>query len=295
MAGKQNKGHIIRCAITVVCVICLVISGIAIGRELVQRHERQSVANEIQNLNPNKKDSSSVSAWVNALLPAAAAEGETQEEEQEGIPVHDDFLDLFNTNNDVVAWLEMGPDINLPVVYRDDIYYLDHDLYGNSNAGGTVFVNAANTLWPRDQNVILHGHHMKDGSMFTPLDNFRNLDYLKQNPIFYFRVLDQEEASAYVPIAVFDASMNEGSEHYFDIGHVNFDEQYPFADYVAGLKEHSIFDIPVGVSETDNLLTAITCSYVYDANSRLIVVAREVRADEDVTAMAQLVQQATAK
>lgn len=202
------------------------------------------------------------------------------------------FESMKEINEHMVGWLNVGPDINLPIVYHDNEFYLDHNFYGNKDEAGTVFINEANTIWPADQNLLFHGHNMKDGSAFGHMDKYRELDYLKANPIVYWHSIEDEEPVAYVPISIFEASMKQGAKGYFDIGHINFADGNAFMSFCQGAMDRSLFDIPVDVQEDDQLITLITCSYGYD-NARFMMICRQLRADETVDGMIELMQDTT--
>ena len=46
-------------------------------------------------------------------------------------PMQESFAELYAQNPHVVGWLEMDPDIALPVVQWDNSFYMDHDFDGN--------------------------------------------------------------------------------------------------------------------------------------------------------------------
>lgn len=202
-----------------------------------------------------------------------------------------DFTDLYAQNPHLVAWLEAGSAISLPVVQYDNEFYLNHDFYGKSDAAGTLFLNASNSLWPQDQHLLIHGHNMKDGSMFAPLAKYREPDWLRQNPIVYLRSIYDEQPVPYVIISVFDASMEEGAVGYFDLGRINFDTDEQFLAFAQELQDASLFDVPVDVQAGDCLLSLVTCSYIHD-DGRLTVACRKLRDDETVEDVAALMQQA---
>lgn len=83
---------------------------------------------------------------------------------------------LSDINPDYVFWIEI-PDtsIDYPVVYKDNEYYLRRDFYGEKNKHGTIFLDencdADGTF------MLIHGHNMKDGTMFGGLRDFKKADY----------------------------------------------------------------------------------------------------------------------
>ena len=68
--------------------------------------------------------------------------------------------------------------------------------------------------------MLIHGHNMRDGSVFGDLDNFRDLEFLKDNPVTTFNTL--YENCLYVPFAVFDISATPGDQEYVDMRVFNF-------------------------------------------------------------------------
>lgn len=212
----------------------------------------------------------------------------------EEMEVQKDFEEMFELNNDLVGWLTAGADIELPVVQYDNMYYLDHDFYGKIDEAGTLFINELNLVWPQDRNLLFHGHNMKSGAIFGNLDDFRELDYLKENPIVTFRTIYDEEPVLYVPVALFDASMNEGAEGYFDIGRITFKSDDEFVKFANDCIACSLYSTPFDVQPEDNLITLITCSYSHD-NGRFMVVCRSLRDDETIQSVADLMLEATAR
>ncbi|MGN0361981.1 MAG: class B sortase [Bilifractor sp.] len=70
---------------------------------------------------------------------------------------------------DIVAWLILD-DISYPVMQGTDNNTYLHALPDRTpNYGGSIFLEAANASSFTDQNSILYGHNMADGSMFGRL------------------------------------------------------------------------------------------------------------------------------
>ncbi len=58
--------------------------------------------------------------------------------------------------------------LTYPVMWKafDNDYYLEHDIYGESDLNGCVFIDGWNDPSMTDVNTIIYGHNMRDGSMF---------------------------------------------------------------------------------------------------------------------------------
>ena len=84
------------------------------------------------------------------------------------------FDALRAMNPDIVGWLTVpNTSISYPIVQgSDNAWYLRHTFLGERNASGAVFLDYRNDRAFRDPNSILHGHNMRDGSMFAPLHSW---------------------------------------------------------------------------------------------------------------------------
>ena len=220
---------------------------------------------------------------------------------QEAPPVAEDLADAYAKNEDLVGWLKAGESIDLPVVQSDNTYYLDHGFTGEEDKNGTLFLNMNNQLFPPDDVLLIHGHNMKDGSMFGTLSQFEQYDYVKEHPIVTFQTIHDEEPVYYVPVSVFNASMLPDHSSYFDITQIvfpddeegaaedpsTFRQSSAFRTYLDELRAVSLWESPVDVNVDDKLLMLITCSYDLE-DGRLMVVCRRLRDGETPEAVAGL-------
>lgn len=155
---------------------------------------------------------------------------------------------------------------------------MHRDFYGNDNVAGTVFMDEDNSILPLDQNLILHGHNMKNGTMFGKLVRLMERSTLLSQPFFRFSTLYEEYA--YVPYAVALTSVNPSNGNYFDFLRTRFDTDQELQHYVGTLKARSAVQLPVEVNRSDRLLTLVTCHGV-DPDERLIISLRALRPGED--------------
>lgn len=101
-----------------------------------------------------------------------------------------DWNALRAINPDVVAWIYIpGTIINYPVVHtNNDETYLKHDFKGSTGwiaTFGAIFLSAANAPDFSDANNIIYGHHLNNGSMFSPLANFGSADVFNDHRSVY--------------------------------------------------------------------------------------------------------------
>lgn len=202
-------------------------------------------------------------------------------------PILAEALPLLERNPDTIGWLKVGDVVDMPVVQRDNDYYLHHNFDGKETSRGTVFLDEECSILPRDENLVLYGHNMRDGAVFGNLSRFRELSYLKKHPIATFDTIYQE--GKYVIVAVYDMSAETEDSHFMQMLRFNFIDNEYFMGFYYEARDRSYYKIPVDVQYGDKLLTLITCSYTY-YDGRLILILRELREDEDPNEVAALMQ-----
>lgn len=101
------------------------------------------------------------------------------QEESEGNLPEIDFDGLRAINGDIVAWIQIpGIGVDYPVVQgKDNEHYLHYTFDGKANKAGSIFLDYRNRADFTDSKVILYGHNMKDGSMFSNLKKYRDADF----------------------------------------------------------------------------------------------------------------------
>lgn len=101
-----------------------------------------------------------------------------------------DFEGLQVVNPDVIGWVEIpGLAISYPVVQgTDNAYYLHHLFTGEYNSSGSIFADCHNQPDFTDQNTIIYGHNMKNGSMFGTLSRYQDEALWEASPYFYLYV-----------------------------------------------------------------------------------------------------------
>jgi len=143
--------------------------------------------------------------------------------------------EMLEKNPDTVAWLHIpGGIVNLPVVYRNNTYYLNHDFYGRRNDSGTLFLDEAHPLAYDTQYMVIHGHNMYDGSMFGLLSHYRKRGYMEEHPTVYLNTLYRKET--YEVIGVLYLPINIQSEGYVPYTGIRkfetLDQFYSFANKI---------------------------------------------------------------
>ena len=192
---------------------------------------------------------------------------------------------LYNQNHDLIAWLSIPDVIDLPVMYRDNSYYLTHDFNKSRNASGTIFLDENHRFSEQTQNLLLHGHNMKDGTMFGRLVHYlQSIDYYRSHPFVQLDTLWEEEQ--YVIFAVLHVPLDVKDERFINyFSHPTFASAASFDAYVRQLQVNSVYGVPIDVTSSDALLTLSTCM----DEDRLVIVCRRIRESESRAQLRDLV------
>ena len=123
-------------------------------------------------------------------------------------------------------------------------------------------------------NIIIYGHHMNDGSMFTGLMKYRNKSFWEGHKTITFDTLTDRHQ--YEVIAVFKTVVyTDSSDSFKYYEFTDAENAAEFDAYVAKCKELSLYDTGVSAEYGDKLISLSTCEYSRN-NGRLVVVAKRV-------------------
>jgi sortase B len=174
------------------------------------------------------------------------------------------FDKLSEINPDTVAWIYIeNTNIDYPVVQgADNHHYLNINFNGVRNRGGAIFMDYRNNPLDFDQNTIIYGHRMRDGSMFANLTKFRDKDFFDNNDTIYLRTRERD----YI-FKVYSVYVVEANSYYIT---PNFSTEEEYLEFLEYTRKKSIFKKEVVLDITDKILTLSTCSYEFD-NARLVV------------------------
>ena len=151
-----------------------------------------------------------------------------------GAEVEDYIEGIREINPQFRGWIAI-PDtkIDYPIVKgQDNEYYLTHDIEGNENKHGAIFMDYRNDL-TRDRNICLHGHHMKDGTMFRDLVKFKEKDFFHNNKSIFLDIDGKRQE--YHVFSVYISQANS-----LDIK-LSFDDAEEYRDYFNRIKSKSLF------------------------------------------------------
>jgi sortase B len=190
---------------------------------------------------------------------------ETKETEENETPVYEasmtiDHEKMKKVNSDYVCWINIpGTDISYPVVLPEDNDFYLHRTFEEKDYAyaGTLFIDAFSEKGLDQDNLIIYGHNMKNGTMFGELQKFKDNDYFEGHP--YIEIHTPNELRVYQIFSVRDVSS--------DIDTLNFAlSDFSKKEYIGKAINESIQSREVAESQ---IITLSTC--VGDYSRRLLV------------------------
>lgn len=196
-------------------------------------------------------------------IPVYVTEENIEQNETEPLnynPIKWDELKIIN--NDIVGWIYNGQTINYPIFqYQDNQYYLKHDMYGNESKHGSIFLNTYNNEQFCDDVSGIYGHHMKDGTMFKTICNYKSQEYFEEHQTMMLYTLDNSyEVLLFGGVIVPDS--------YAFIG--NFETKNDFEVWLENIIKNSTFTSNIDVEYGDKIVYFSTCTYEF-SNARYIL------------------------
>lgn len=169
-----------------------------------------------------------------------------------------DFTSLWEINKDVYAWLSVpGTIIDYPVLQHesDDSYYLNYTIDGIEGYPGSIYTEKINAKDFSDNNTVIYGHNMRNGTMFTDLHKFRDSEFFAANDTVYIYTPEKQFTYKIFAAYLYDDRHLMNS---FD-----FSNQTVFADYLKKIQSQNFpeanFREEITVTDTDKIITLITC------------------------------------
>lgn len=188
---------------------------------------------------------------------------------------------LKKKNPDVIGWLYC-PDtvIDYAVVQgRDNDTYLHTGADGKWSGSGALFVDCNNEKPFKDNNTIIYGHHMRDGSMFHDLDLWQSNAYVKKHPVIYLYTHSQN----YKLKVIASKNVEATNEKVYSVPYYSEDEMHGFLDVLkdAPMKTKRFNQI-ASEERFTSLVTLSTCAYTFE-DARTILVTEAIPLSKTVS------------
>ncbi len=248
--------------ITIIIGILLTISAVSGGLLLVYGYSLNQASDDFNKLAKTFQASQSKINQTEILKDETTEKEQLEEQQVEEKEVSIAFEDLYNQNHDITAWIAIsGTRVNYPVMHTPDTpeYYLYRNFDKEYSVSGVPFMDGKSSLDEPSDNILIHGHNMKNGSMFAQLLSYEDEAFFKKHPSIEFSTFDQKEI--YDIISVFPAEVyNKVKTNFNYHDFINAKDQSEFDKYVADAKTASLYDTGLRAEYGDQLMTLSTCS-----------------------------------
>jgi sortase B len=251
-----------------------------IGNYYVERHKYQKGVEELSKLVNNAKNNKETD------LPSNEADdknqGDTNNKEEQSSNTEKkpeilaEYMELYKINPDFIGWLTIpNTIINYPVVQGgEEDFYLEHDFYKKPDKRGTLLLDEECDILKPTTNLMIHGHNMKDGTMFSALRNYKKKSFYDKNKIIEFNSI--YEKGKYEIVSVFQSKVYSKRDKvfkYYQFYHASSEEEFNY--FYENIKKIALYDTGVEANYGDTFITLSTCDY-HTNDGRLAVVAKKI-------------------
>lgn len=232
--AKKGFSNILSTILLIVGIALLIAAAIMFAKTQVEYHAQDVINQELAAYAtvPEKKDEAPVVDWAG----------------------------LKAVNSQVVGWIQIpGSQINYPVYQTtDNEYYLHTNAKGEWSIGGQIFMDYENN--PNgliDQQTILYGHHMRNGSMFQFIGALNDQStFNKVETIWYVTPTQTYELE---PVFTYHTDEDDDEVRQF-----NFTSVDEFRSYLKDRLSRAVSsrsDAAEVISRAEHVLTLFTCNY----------------------------------
>lgn len=164
----------------VLIIFCLLLSAAAVLAGA-------NIYSELKERQKEKEDFAAVSQIAEPTVTTA----QTESEPTERPAAERNIQALITENADCIGWLSIdGTNISYPVMYTpsEPQKYLRRNFYGKYSQSGVPFLDGRCDL--QSTNLIIYGHNMKNGTMFSDLKRYVDRDFLNAHRTVKFEAAD---------------------------------------------------------------------------------------------------------
>ena len=252
--------------ILMLLIVILAISSYFFIKELVKNKKETDIFDDLQEIVENPENTTNENQFTDIL------------ENEEGNLSSENTYNLENIakiNSDVIGWIKIdGTNIDYPIMQNGD-YYLHKDIYKNYSSHGTPYL-AFYCDVKKSDNLIIFGHHMKDNTMFSQLEKYKNYNFFLNHKYIKFYTIEDGrtiENTYEVMIAFKTIAYSDAGFRYYS--YTDFQNYEDYEEFVKNCRNLEFYYTGVVGTHQDKYITLSTCEYS-QKNGRMVVVAKKV-------------------
>lgn len=250
MTKKQKISLIV---LSVLLSAVLAAAGFMIVRELSSRQKEKEDFREL--------------AEIVTVTPTKPPETDTSHDEsviEEEPQSGRNLSELFAMNDDCIGWLCIpGTAVDYPVMHTPENpqKYLRLNFYGEYSQSGVPFLDGRCSM--TSSNLIIYGHNMKNGTMFSNLRYYTDPAFCAEHPTVEF-----ETADGLKRYEVFAVLKTDNADAWYSF--ITAETEGDFTLRISSAKARSLYQTEITPAYGQQLLTLSTC-YGNSKNGRLLV------------------------
>lgn len=192
------------------------------------------------------------------------------------------FSGLRKVNPNIVGWIKIpNTIIDFPVMQAkkdNPDFYLSHDCKDQYSTFGSIYADANSPASePKQKSVILYGHTLNSGRMFTDLKKYKSFDFFKANPVITFNTVQSSGRWKIISVFLTNTLSQQGEP--FNYIRTEFKDNDDYLDFIYQLRIRSLYNTGVDFEARDKVVLLSTCSSEF-AGFRLVIAARKERTGE---------------
>lgn len=252
--------------ILMLLIVILAISSYFFIKELVKNKKEIDIFDDLQEIIENTEKTTNENQFTDIL-----------EKEKSNLSSENTYNleNIAKINSDVIGWIKIdGTNIDYPIMQNVD-YYLHKDIYKNYSSHGTPYLAPFCNLKKSD-NLIIYGHHMKDNTMFSQLEKYKNYNfYLDHKYIKFFTIEDGKTIENNYEVMIAFKTIAYSDEGFRYYSYTDFQNYEDYEEFVENCRNLEFYYTGVVGTHQDKYITLSTCEYS-QKNGRMVVVAKKV-------------------
>lgn len=191
---------------------------------------------------------------------------ETAEPEKPQESTGRDLTKLFAINDECIGWICIpGTAVDYPVMYTPDNpqKYLRKNFHGKYSQSGVPFLDDRCCAY--SDNLIIYGHNMKNGTMFSNLRYYTDKTFCAEHPM-----IELETADGLNLCEIFAILKTDNADEWYNF--IMADGKDDFNRRVSDVKVRSLFKSDI-IPEYGQRIVSLSTCYGSSKSGRLLVLA----------------------
>ena len=186
-----------------------------------------------------------------------------QNNNQNLVPLDTNYINVnlnyyIQKNPETVAWIQVnGTNINYPVVqHSDNEYYLEHDFYQRKTNIGWIFGDYRDNFETFNNNTIIYGHNLINGTMFGSIPNLLNTNWFATPNKNYIKLSTKTTNSIWQIFSIYKITPTT------DYLQSKFNSTSTYQEFLNTIKIRSEHQFDIELNYTDKIITLSTCDNI---------------------------------